>query len=74
MSGLSHDSSFSTPMLLGLLLAASTLSRCETSSGCRGVDQHLGEYTNNSPSVTGDTALMDTVVGGSPLLTESLLN
>ncbi len=34
--GLSHDSSFSTPMLLGLLLAASTLSRCETSSGCRG--------------------------------------
>ncbi len=27
--GLSHDSSFSTPMLLGLLLAASTLSQWE---------------------------------------------
>ncbi len=71
--GLSHDSSFSTPMLLGLLLAASTLSRCETSSGCRGGDQHLDEYTNTSPSVSGDDALMDPVVGGTLLLTESLL-
>ena len=62
MAGLSHDPSFSTPMLLGLLLAASTLSRCETSSGCRGVDQHLGEYTNTSPSVSGDVALADPVV------------
>ncbi len=69
-----HNSSFSTPMLLGLLSAASTLSRCETSSGCRGVDQHLGEYTNTSPSVSGDVALVDPVVGGSPLLTESLLD
>ena len=74
MPGLSHDSSFSTPMQLGLLLAASTLSQCETSSGCRGGDQHLGEYTNTSPSVSGDVALVDPVVGGSPLLTESLLD
>ncbi len=72
--GLSHDSSFSIPMLLGLLLAVSTLSRCETSSGCRGVNQHLGEYTNTSPSVSGDVALVDPVVGGSPLLTKSLLD
>ena len=71
---MSHDSFFNTPMLLGLLLAASTLSRCETSSGCRGGDQHLGEYTNTSPSVSGDVALVDPVVGGSPLLTESLLD
>ncbi len=68
MPGLSHDSPLSTPMLLGLLLAASTLSRCETSSGCRGGDQHLGEYTNTSPSVSGDVTLVDPVVGGSPLL------
>ncbi len=74
MPGLSHDSSFCTPMLLGLLLTASTLSRCETSSGCRRRDQHLGEYTNTSPSVPGDVVLMDPVVGGSPLLTESLLD
>ncbi len=74
MPGLSHDSSFSTPILLRLLLAASTLSRCETSSGCRGVDQHLGEYTNTSPSVSGDVTLVDPVVGESPLLTESLLD
>ena len=74
MPGLSHDSSFSTPMLLGLLLAASTLSRCETSSGCRGVDQHLGEYTNTSPSVSGDVTLVDPVMGGSSLLTESLMD
>ncbi len=72
MPGLSHDSSFSTPMLLGFLLATSTLSRCETSSGCRGVGQHLGEYINTSPSVSGDVALVDPVVGVSPLLTESL--
>ena len=56
-------------MLLGLLLAASTLSRCETSSGYREGDEHLGEYTNTSPSVPGDVALVDPVVGGSPLLT-----
>ncbi len=68
MPGLSRDSSFSTKILLGLLFAASTLSRCETSSGYRGVDQHLGEYTNTSPSVSGDDALVDPVVGGSPLL------
>ncbi len=74
MPGLSHDSSFSTPILLSLLLAASTLSRCETSSGGRGGDQHLGEYTNTSPSVSGDVDLMDPVVGGSLLLTESLLD
>ncbi len=72
--GLSNDSSFSTPILMGLLLAASTLSRCETSSGCRGVHQQLGEYTNTPPSVSGEVALVDPVVGGSPLLTESLLN
>ncbi len=74
MPGLSHDSSFSTPMLLGLLLAASTLSRCETSSRCRGVDQHLGEYTNTSPSASGDVTLVGPMVGGSPLLTEFLLD
>ena len=45
---------------------------CETSSGCRGVNQHLGEYTNTSPPVSGDVALVDPVVGGSPLLTECL--
>ncbi len=61
-------------MLLGLLLAASTLSQYETSSGCRGVYRHLGEYTNTSPSVSGDVALMDPVVGGFPLLTGSLLD
>ncbi len=72
--GLSHDTLFCTPMLLCLLLAASTLSRCETSSGCRGGDQHLGEFTNTSPSVTGDVALVDAVVVGSLLLTESLLD
>ncbi len=72
--GLCHDSSFSTPMLLGLLLAASTLSRCEISSGCRAVDQHLGEYTNTSRSVSGDITLVDPVVGRSQLLTESLLD
>ncbi len=72
--GLSHDSSFSTPILLGLLLGASTLSRCETSSGCRGVGQHLGEYTNTSPSVSGVVTLVDPVVGGFQLLTESLLD
>ena len=71
---LSHDSSFSIPVLLGLLLAASTLSWWETSSGCRGVDQHLGGYTNTSPSVSGDVVLVDPVVGGSLLLTESLLD
>ena len=48
--------------------------RCETSSGCRGGVQHLGEYTNTSPSVSGDVALEDPMVGGSPLLTESLLD
>ena len=74
MAGLSHNSPFSTPMLLGLLMAVSTLSQCEASSGCSGGDQHLGEYTNTSPSVAGDGALMDPVVGGSPLLTESLLD
>ncbi len=63
MPGLSHGSPLSTPMLLGLLLAASTLPRCETSSGCRGGDQHLGEYTNTSPSVSGDVAVVDPVVG-----------
>ncbi len=72
--GPSRDSPFSISMLLGLLLAASTLSRCETSSGCREGDQHLSEYTNTSPSVPGDVTLMDPVVGGSPLLTESLLD
>ncbi len=72
--GPSCDSSFSTPMLLGLLLAASVLSQCETSSGCRGGDQHLGEYTNTSPSVSGDVAPVDPEVSGSPLLTESPLD
>ena len=73
--GQSHNSSFSTPMLLGLLLAACTLSRCETTSGYRGGYPHLGEYTNTSPSVLGDVALVDPVVGGSSLrLTESLLD
>ncbi len=74
MSGLSRNSPLSTPMLLDLLLAASTLSRCETSSGCREGDQHLDEYTNTSPSVSGDVALVDPMVGGSPLLSESLLD
>ena len=74
MTGPSRDSPLSTSMLLGLLLAASTLPRCETSSGCRGGNQHLGEYTNTSPSVSGDVALVDPMLGGSPLLTESLLD
>ena len=74
MPGPSRDSPLSTSVLLGLLVSASTLSRCETSSGCRGGNQHLGEYTNTSPSVSGDVALVDPVVGGSPLLTESLLD
>ena len=74
MPGPSRDSPLSTSMLLGLLLAASTLSRCEPSSGYKKGDQHLGEYTNTSPSVPGDVALVDPVVGGSPLLTESLLD
>ncbi len=74
MSGLSYESSLGTPILLGLLLVASTLSQCETGSGCRGVDQHPGKYTNSSPSVSGYVALVDPVVGGSPLLTESLLD
>ena len=74
MPGPSLDSPFSTPMLLGFLLAASTLFRYETNSGCREGDQHLGEYTNTSPSVSGAVALVDPVVGGSPLLTESLLD
>ncbi len=63
-----------TPMLLCFLLAASTLSLREVSHGCRGGDQHLGQYTNTSPSVSGGGALVDPVVGGSPLLTESLLD
>ncbi len=50
------------------------LSWCETSSGCRGGYQHLGEYTNTSPSVSSDVTLMDPVVGWSPLLTESFLD
>ncbi len=70
----SRDSPFSTSMLLGLLLAASKLSQCETSSGYRKGGQHLGEYTNTSPSVPEGVALVDPVVGGSPLLTESLLD
>ncbi len=70
--GPSRDSPFSTPMLWGLLLAASTLSRCETISGCRRGDRHLGEYTNTTPSVPEGAAVVDPVVGGSPLLTESL--
>ena len=74
MPGPSRDSPLSASMLLGLLLAASTLSRCETSSGCTEGDQHLGEYTNTSPSVSGDVAFVDPMVGGSPLLTESLLD
>ncbi len=57
---------------LGLLLA--DLSRCETSSGCRGEDQHLGEYINTSSSVLSDVSLVDPVVGGSPLLTEAFLD
>ncbi len=61
-------------MLLGLLMAVSILSRCENSSGYRGGDQHLGKYTNTSQSVSGDSTLMDPVVGGSPLLSESLLD
>ena len=74
MHGPSRDSPFSTSVLLGLLLAASTLSPCETSSGYRQGGQHLGEYTNTSSSVPEGVALMDPVVGGSPLLTESLLD
>ena len=74
MHGPSRDSPFSTSMLLGLLLAAFTLSRCETNSGYRTGDQHLGEYANTSPSVPEGVALMDPMVGGSPLLTESLLD
>ena len=72
--GLSHNLSLSILMLWGLLMAASTLSRCEASSGYSGDGQHLGEYSNTSPSVSGDGALVDPVVGGSPLLTESLLD
>ncbi len=74
MPGPSCDSPLSTSMLLGLLLAASTLSQCEPSGGCREGNRHLGEYTNTSPSVSGDVALEDPMVGGSPLLTESLLD
>ncbi len=74
MHGPSRDSPFSTSMLLGLLLAASTLSPCETSSGYNKGGQHLGEYANTSFPVPGDVALVDPVVGGSPLLTESLLD
>ncbi len=64
MPGPSHDSPLSTSMLLGLLLAASTLSQCETSSGCRRGDPHLGEYTNTSPSVSGEVALVGPMVAG----------
>ena len=74
MPGPSRGSTLSTSMLLGLLLVASTLSRYEPSSGCREGNRHLGEYSNTSPSVSGDVALIDPMVGGSPLLTESLLD
>ena len=72
--GPSRDSPLSASMLLGLLLAASTLSSCETSGGYRKGGQHLGENTNTSSSVPEGVALMDPMAGGSPLLTESLLD
>ncbi len=59
---------------LGWLLAASALTRCETSRGCNGIEQHVGEYANTPPSVSGSGTLVDPMVGGSPLLTESLLD
>ncbi len=72
--GLSHNSSFGTPMLLGLSWAAYTLSQYEASSVCRRGYQHLGKYTNTSPSVSGDGTLVDPVGGGFPLLPESHLD
>ena len=59
---------------VGVFMAASTLSRCEAICGYSGDDQHLGEYSKASASVSGDGALVDQVVGGSQLLTESLLD
>ncbi len=73
-SGLTHNLTFSIPMLLGWLMAATTLPRCEASGGCSGGDQHLGEYSNTSPSVSGNGTLMDPMVGESPLLTGPLLD
>ena len=74
MPGPCSDSPHSASVLLGFLLEASTLFRCETSSGYRGGNQHLGENTNTSPSVPEGVTLVDPMVGGSPLLPESLLD
>ncbi len=38
-------------------MAASTLTPDETSSGCNGGEQHLGEYANTSSSVSGSGTL-----------------